>query len=205
MLNGGPTFSETNVFGSWFSMEKHLSNKEKILQPQSYTKVVFTGPESTGKTTLAQSMAAQCNTSWVPEFARTYLAQLGRAYQYEDLEKIAQGQVKWEQEYGAQAQGWLWCDTGLLVLRVWSEVRYGKCSAFILDRLASKPYDAFVLCGTDVPWEYDPLREHPAHRDQLYAIYLKHLQSMQVPYLEVQGDVLQRQQVIHQFLSSLTE
>ena len=173
------------------------------MQSQSYTKVVFTGPESTGKTTLAQTMAAQFQTSWVPEYARTYLAKLDRPYQYEDLEKIAHGQVQWENENGKQAQNWLWCDTGLLVLRVWSEVRFGKCSAFILDRLAEKPYGAFVLCGTEVPWEYDPMREHPDQRDELYAIYLQHLQGMKVPYLEVHGDVLQRLEVVRQFLSSL--
>lgn len=150
-------------------------------------------------------MAEEYKTAWVPEFARTYLANLDRSYQYEDLEKIAQGQVQWEQEYGKQVQNWLLCDTGLLVLRVWSEVRYGKCSSFILDCLAQNPYDAFILCGTDIPWEYDPLREHPNYRDQLYLLYLKHLREMGLPYLEVQGGILDRQGETSQFLSSLPE
>ncbi|MEM1219698.1 MAG: ATP-binding protein [Bacteroidota bacterium] len=173
------------------------------MQPRSRPKVVFTGPESTGKTTLAQLLATHYNTAWVPEYARTYLASLHRDYRYEDLEKIAQGQIQWEEDYKERARNYLFCDTGLLVLRVWSEVRYGKCSSFILDRLAEKPYAAFILCGTDIPWEYDPLREHPEHRDQLYELYLQHLHTLKVPFLEVKGAIRQRQDLVSQFLSSL--
>ena len=36
-------------------------------------RIVLYGPESTGKTSLAQGLAAHFKTQWVPEFARTYL------------------------------------------------------------------------------------------------------------------------------------
>lgn len=173
------------------------------MEEQAFQKIVFTGPESTGKTTLAQEAAANWHSPWVPEYARTFLEQLSREYQYEDLERIARGQVAWEQTYGLEADDFLMCDTGLLVLRVWSEIRFEKCCNFILEYLEKKPYAAFILCGTDIPWEYDPLREHPHHRDQLYQFYLQHLKTMQVPFLEVRGSVSARLEQVEAFLATL--
>ncbi|MDV7398455.1 ATP-binding protein, partial [Arthrospira platensis SPKY1] len=58
-------------------------------------RIALTGPESTGKTTLAKALAARFDTVWAPEYARTYLERLGRPYQYGDLEVIARGQREW--------------------------------------------------------------------------------------------------------------
>ncbi|MFK8006949.1 MAG: AAA family ATPase [Saprospiraceae bacterium] len=55
-------------------------------------KIILTGPESTGKSTLARQLAQVYNTVWVPEFARTYLEGLNRPYRGDDLLKIAKGQ-----------------------------------------------------------------------------------------------------------------
>ncbi|PIQ21323.1 MAG: ATPase, partial [Cytophagales bacterium CG18_big_fil_WC_8_21_14_2_50_42_9] len=56
-------------------------------------KVAITGPESTGKSTLAQQLAAHYNTMWVPEYARTYISELPGRYTAQDVENIARGQL----------------------------------------------------------------------------------------------------------------
>ena len=55
-------------------------------------KIVFTGPECSGKTTLSKEIAKHFNLVWVQEYARQYLENLERSYNYYDLKKIAQGQ-----------------------------------------------------------------------------------------------------------------
>lgn len=61
-------------------------------------KVVVIGPESTGKSTLSEQLANHYQTVWVPEFARGYLETLGRAYNQDDLLRIAEGQLQLEDE-----------------------------------------------------------------------------------------------------------
>jgi NadR type nicotinamide-nucleotide adenylyltransferase len=151
-------------------------------------RIVMTGPESTGKTTLAKELAGYFGTVWVPEYARTYLEQLGRPYRYEDLEEIAKGQIALEKQAEEKANSYLFYDTGMLVLKIWAEYKYGKCPNLILDHLYQQPYDLFLLCGTDVPWEYDPLREHPSEREVLFAIYQKQLQELNIPFFLIKGN-----------------
>ncbi|MBK7409171.1 MAG: ATP-binding protein [Saprospirales bacterium] len=162
------------------------------MRNKALLRIAITGPESTGKTTLAQALADHFQTVWTPEYARTYLDTLDRAYAFNDLEQIARGQLKWEAEYGAKARRFLFCDTDLLVLKVWSEYKYGRCAPFILEALRQQPYALHILCGTDVPWEYDPLRENPGERAELYGIYLAELQGMGLPFMEVRGSLEER-------------
>src|SRR5580704_9538751 len=63
---------------------------------QSIRKIVIIGPESTGKSTLSETLARHFQTSWVPEYAREYLLTHGKAYNYNDLLTIAKGQIAME-------------------------------------------------------------------------------------------------------------
>lgn len=60
-------------------------------------KIVILGPESTGKSTLCEQLAAHFKSRWVPEYARTYLEGTGNVYAYEDLWEIAKGQMEAEE------------------------------------------------------------------------------------------------------------
>ena len=166
-------------------------------------RISITGPESTGKTTLARDLAEYFHTAWVPEYAREYLDGLGRPYGFEDLEKIARGQLMLEERFARDAGRCLFCDTDLLVMKVWSEYRFQKCAPFILESLRDRPYDGYVLCGTDVPWEYDPLRENPGEREELYRIYRSELSQMNARFLEVAGTPEERVKQVADFLLNL--
>lgn len=159
---------------------------------QDISKVCVIGPECTGKTVLSQALAKSLNTVWVEEYARAYLNRLSIPYGEPDLVKIAHGQLRMEDEWMVDANKILVCDTNLYVIKVWSEFKYGHCDKQILDLIASRKYDLYLLTYIDIPWISDPLREHPDKREELYNIYLKEMKSQAVPFVEIKGTEEQR-------------
>ena len=148
-------------------------------------RIAFTGPESCGKTTIAKRFAAQVGGVYVEEFARAYLEQRNGEYDESDLLTIAQGQwALWNQNNGI-----LVADTEMLVLNVWSEVRFGKTNSFIEESLKIQNFDHYFLCYPDIPWEPDPLREHPEQRMELFERYKYELEKMNLPYSILTGDL----------------
>jgi nicotinamide riboside kinase len=95
-------------------------------------KIVIIGPESTGKSTLCQQLAAYYNTVWCPEFAREYLSEKGMDYNYEDLLNIAHGQIELEDSMMQEARnGYYFIDTDMYVMKVWCEVAFEDCHTWI--------------------------------------------------------------------------
>ncbi|MFZ5972384.1 MAG: AAA family ATPase [Bacteroidota bacterium] len=150
-------------------------------------KVCVLGPECTGKTELSQQLAAHYQTAWVAEYARAYLDKLGRPYAQSDLLKIAHGQLRLEQEWARDANRLLICDTNLIVIKVWSEFKYGNCDKEILDLIQASKYDLYLLTYIDIPWQHDPLREHPHKRETLFEIYLNEMKRQSTPFVEIKG------------------
>lgn len=151
-------------------------------------KIVLTGPESSGKTTLAAQLAEHFGTVWVPEFSRQYLGQLDRSYVEADLVEIAREQIGLENEVAEQATNdLLFLDTSLEVLKVWSDVVFGRCDDWIASQLTARLPDFYLLCLPDIPWTSDPLRENPHDRDMLLTIYRREINALGVPCYEVGG------------------
>ncbi|MGA3014061.1 MAG: ATP-binding protein [Bacteroidales bacterium] len=155
-------------------------------------KIAITGPESTGKSRLATELAEYYHTVYVPEFARGYINQLYRPYNQEDILAIAKGQIRYEKGYLKKANRMLFCDTELIVTKIWSEVKYGDCDPWILQRIIENRYDLFLLCNIDLPWEEDPQREHPYMREKLFSLYYNELVGRDFPFKVVSGLELQR-------------
>jgi NadR type nicotinamide-nucleotide adenylyltransferase len=156
-------------------------------------RVAIIGPECTGKSELSKFLAQHFKTEWVPEYARAYIDNLSRPYNQNDLITIAHGQLRLEDEYARDANTFLFCDTNLYVIKVWSMFKYGNCEKEILDQIAARKYDLYLLTYVDLPWEEDPLREHPTKREELYNIYLNEMKNQPVPFVEIKGEREQRQ------------
>jgi NadR type nicotinamide-nucleotide adenylyltransferase len=167
-------------------------------------KVVITGPESAGKSTLSEQLANHFQVNYVPEYAREYLELTRGKYGKNDLIKIAKEQIKLENKYAQQNPELLICDTSLEVIRVWSEWKYGDCHEFILRQAKKRAPDLFLLLKPDLPWQSDPLRENPDNREEIYQYYQKLLVEYQTTIAEIRGDKNQRCQsaieIIKQFL-----
>lgn len=151
-------------------------------------KIVLIGPESTGKTTLAKQLSEHYQTCWVKEYARTYIDKLDRPYIQSDLKLIAQGQLLAEAKKEKKANKVLFCDTDLIVIEIWSKVKYNSCDNWILEQIQQRHYDLYLLCGTDIPWEYDEQRENPNDRDKLFHIYEATLMDYQKKYTKIIGN-----------------
>lgn len=155
-------------------------------------RIAIVGPECTGKTSLAQQLAKVFTTEWVPEYARGYLNKLVDPYTQGDLLNIAQGQMRIEDEFYRDANRVLICDTNLVVIKIWSDFKFGATDPWILKEMIGRQYDLHLLTHIDVPWEEDPQREHPNKRQELYEIYKKELDALKVPYQEIQGNEVER-------------
>lgn len=165
-------------------------------------KIVVIGPESTGKSMLCEQLAKHYGTVWVKEYAREYLLKNGNHYLYENLLDIAKGQIAAEESGTSLLQLQtanfkpLFIDTDMYVMKVWCEYVFGKCHHWILDRIAEREYDLYLLCNTDLPWVKDELREYPdlESRRQLYHYYKDALVNQQVPWVEISGNPEERLQ-----------
>ncbi len=158
-------------------------------------KVVVIGPESTGKSTLSEKLAAHFNTVWTPEYAREYIDQLQRPYEESDLLHIAAGQVALEQQMAGRAGEVLICDTDLYVIKVWSEHKYGHCDPRILQQIARQHCDMYLLTYIDLPWEEDPQREYPdpEMRHYFYNIYREIVINSGVEWKDIRGSYEERE------------
>ena len=157
-------------------------------------KIVFTGPECSGKTKLSQEIAKHFNLIWVEEYARQYLHNLQRAYKYSDLKKIAQGQLQLEKKL--KKNQFSICDTNLQVIKLWSIIKFGKCDPFILN---NQDFNAlYVLCKPDFKWAFDPLRENPENRKEIFNLYLKDLTENNMDFIIIEGSHNKRFQLLNQ-------
>lgn len=163
-------------------MEKNTSETNTL------KKVVIIGPESTGKSTLSSLLAKYYETRWVKEYAREFIDRLERPYQERDLLDIAQGQLQAEDREIKQANRVLICDTNLIVIKVWSEHKFGACYPEILDWIKSRKYDLYLLTNTDIPWVDDPQREQPDMRQFFMDIYTEEVKKSGVPWVDVTGE-----------------
>lgn len=164
---------------------------------KKFLKIVVTGPESSGKTAMAEALAESLKTVWSPEFARHYLAHLRRPYERNDLKMIGLGQKTWENWYAGRIlkspnPQILISDTDWTVLHIWEQFRF-HANETLTTLEWQKGYgtpenaDLYFLCAPDFPWQPDPLREHPDERDTLFIMYDNLLREIRAPYAVLSG------------------
>ena len=155
-------------------------------------KVVITGPESSGKSTLSKHLSESLFTPHAREYAREYIASLDRAYNKDDLTQIAKGQIDLEEDIICQTPSYLICDTDLLTIKIWSEYKYGSCDPEIIELLKNNLPDLYLLASPDFPWEADPQRENSDNRDELFLIYQAEIIKLDIPYVVLTGNKSER-------------
>lgn len=165
--------------------------------PKSVIKVAVLGAESTGKTTLCRDLAAHFDCPWVPEYMRTYLQEKWDKEQltctWEDLLPIAEGQIELENKLAQQAlqtadnKHYLFCDTSLFELMVYSNWYYGDCPEVLTQAALVHHYDLILLTDVDTPWVADDLRDSPHQRDEISAYFADQLTAYNKPFQSIGG------------------
>lgn len=156
--------------------------------------ISIVGPESTGKTTLCNQLVDHFSGIIIPEFARKYLEERCGKYEQQDLLEIAKGQFNLELNYHSLTMNLnpIFCDTDLLVIKMWHEFTYHESNDKINKLLAEQNSRKYLLTYPDLEWEPDPLRENPNDLMELFHIYERELQQMGTEYQIIKGQGYQR-------------
>lgn len=136
-------------------------------------RIVITGSESTGKTTLARDLAAHLDSLWVGEQSRAYASRFGRELTADDVSPIASEQIAAEDAAQVEAErrghDTLILDTDLVSTVVYARHYYVACPAWIEAEARARLADLYLLCDIDLPWLPDGIRDRPRAREQLQA------------------------------------
>lgn len=150
-------------------------------------RIAITGTESTGKTTLVNTLAELYETVCVPEYARQYLNQNGPKWEYEDVLKMARGQIELEQQYLAKARNILFADTELIVYKIWLQFYDWEVPSWLTDHIIQNKFDLYLLTDIDLPWISDGQRSNPNDREVLFHRFVQELEHIEANYGIVSG------------------
>ena len=157
------------------------------MQPETIKRIAVLGPESTGKSILTEQLAHHYQTTWIPEYARTYLSEINRAYTAHDIIEIYENQFAIEASEIKNANKFLFTDTEFIIGMVWSEYVFKTAPEYFKKMIAQFPYDLYLLTYPDLPWVYDPLRENPGKGDFFFSWYQRILSETNLNYGIVKG------------------
>ena len=153
-------------------------------------RVVVTGSECTGKTTLAEALADHYDTVLVPEYARQFVRDQGRAPQASDVEAIARGQIALEESLAGDASKILIQDTDLLSTVVYSRHYYGDCPVWIEERLAGRAAHLYLLCDIDVSWVPNGhQRDREDRREEMHQLFRQALIDRKLNFVDIRGSL----------------
>lgn len=164
-------------------------------------RVVITGAESTGTTTLARALAERLGTAWVPEVGRAVTEARGLDHPWcdADFAMIARRQQA-DEDRAAHACGpTLVCDTDALATCIWQERYTGRSTADVEAIAASRHYALTVLTADDIPFVQDGYRDGEHIRGWMTQRFRERLRQ---PWIEVRGSVEERVETVLTALSS---
>ena len=149
-------------------------------------KISIVGPESSGKSLLANTLSKSLNCSLTEEYARQYLHNKN-SYDYDDLTQIAIKQNEIIKKEIKRGGNFFIADTSLIVIEIWSKIKFNKTDSRIINLSKQEKFDYYILCKRDIPWVFDSLRENPNDRDYIFKFYLKILKKRNYNFKIVSG------------------
>jgi nicotinamide riboside kinase len=150
-------------------------------------RIAILGPESTGKTALTQSLASYYKGEWIKEYAREYIENLNRPYEYKDVEHIAHWLLNKYEEVKPLTHP-VFFDTEMIITKIWFKVVFGKKPEAMNEWLKQMDFDAYLLCYYDLPWVADPVRENGGEmRKVLFYNYQSEIEKLNKPFKTIKG------------------
>ena len=155
-------------------------------------RVVLTGSESTGKSTLAVELARYYDAALVPEFVREFAEAKGGMIDFSDHGPIARGQMALEDAQLALGRPIVVQDTDLLSTVVYCKHYFGRAPDWIVDEAAARAPDLYLLCEIDLPWIADGVRDRGHMRDEMQQLFRDAVMSSGAPVAIVHGEGKER-------------
>ncbi|WP_320006239.1 ATP-binding protein [Maridesulfovibrio sp.] len=152
-------------------------------------RVVLSGSECTGKSTLAATLAAHYGVEPVPEYLREYFALKNGILTIDDAIPIAEGQLRLESEAAARGFNPLICDTDIVSSMVYAKHYFGRCPPLLNDRFNQLPPSIYLLCDIDIEWQADGQRDMPEGREYMQNLFVKELRELNVSFHSIKGDI----------------
>lgn len=149
--------------------------------------ITITGPESTGKSTLAEQLGAHFRASVVADVSRAYIAALQRPYTAEDVLKIAEQIIAAEDSALASEAEMVFTDNDLINIKIWLRYYGWDVPDWLQQQIARRKSELYLLCNIDLPWVLDPQRNNEHDRLHLYNSFKQELESMRVNYKVIDG------------------
>lgn len=153
--------------------------------------VVMAGPESSGKSWLAEQLQTHFGGVLVGEFVRYFIDHFQRDTTLADIPEIARGQLAWEDTARAEQPELLILDTHLLTNKLWSQTLFGDYPEWLDRELLARHYDLHLLLSPeDVGWADDGQRCQPelADRQAFFQASQRWLELHQQPFAVIRGD-----------------
>ncbi|NOQ41414.1 MAG: AAA family ATPase [Desulfuromusa sp.] len=150
-------------------------------------RIVVTGAESSGKSSLTQHLGNIFGLPYALEYARYYLEENGPEYDLEGLREMSRLHLIYQQEKVPSSAPCGIFDTDLINYKIWAEEVFGCCPAEISSGIEQESSHVYLLCKPDLPWEPDLLRENRYDCQRLYQRHLDEIIRLKRPYEEVEG------------------
>ena len=161
-------------------------------------RVCLTGPESTGKSELAQELSRELGWPVADEYAREYAERVDRDLTADDVETIARGEIANLDRVVAPAI----LDTDLISTVVYARYYYGSCPEWIVEEARRRRADIYLLMDTDVPFRPDKVRESGAEeREELFDEFRRALDEFETRWTIVSGDAEERKRKILELIA----
>lgn len=151
-------------------------------------RVVVTGSESVGKTTLAKRLGEHFGVPVGAEFVRGYAAARGNKLGFNDHGIIAKGQMASEDAAIARARDLVILDTDLVSTVVYCEHYFTMCPEWIREEAAKRAGELYLLLTPDIPWVSDGVRDRGTRREEMHALFADKLAVMRLRVVEIQGE-----------------
>jgi len=167
--------------------------------------VVFLGGPSTGKSTLAEQLAQEFDTEWMPEYGREYWLEneVNGQLTQGQLVDIAEGHIKRENERLAEAREYLFTDTNAITTLGFSQLYHGESRKRLIELANNchERYDFVFVCDTDIEYDDTWDRSGVKNQERLHKRTLAYLNQYGIPYVVLEGSVSERVATVKEVLA----
>jgi NadR type nicotinamide-nucleotide adenylyltransferase len=158
--------------------------------------VVLLGAPSTGKTTLAERLAREFDTQWMPEYGREYWDryQVNRRLDQEQLVEIAERHIEREDSLLEMSNRYLFTDTNAITTATFARYYHGSVKpslAALADKAVTR-YDIVFVCDIDIPYDDTWDRSGEVNREVFQRQVIGDLNERKVPFIMLSGNLEER-------------